>query len=194
MPPAAALPRGSELIYDTVFGELQTLLMLKTHLAHEKAKSTLTREQLRAAAQGWDGDRMLAWRTPDQRTVVAHLSVWDSARDAREYFDALGHVLRARYPDARTGSASGTHGRSLCAWVPGAAGNAAPQRIYLEQWGDLVLHLEGLPSTLDDQGKETDRTAQRLREASFQTVKRIPFAEELGRREARLEAEQRQQK
>ena len=191
--PKAALPTGARPIYDTVFGELQTLLMLKTHLATEIEKpedaSTFTRQQLRDAAQGWDGDLMRAWRTPDDRTIVAHLSVWDSTRDAREYFDALGHMLRARYPDATLQTASGKHGRSLCALVAASKDGQPAQRLYLEQWGDMVLHLEGLPSTLDDQGRESDPIVQRMRQASFKTARRIPFAQELARKQAQLEAD-----
>jgi hypothetical protein len=48
--------------------------------------------------------------------------------------------------------------------------------VYLERWGDAVLHVEGAPSSLDE-GSETDPTAYQIRHRVWETLDRRPFRE-----------------
>ncbi|QDG49978.1 hypothetical protein FIV42_04250 [Persicimonas caeni] len=161
------------LIYDSVLGEYQMRLVLEEHLL-EGEDGQKNRAPLDKALDGWDGDRLRAYETSEGQTLISHLSVWDSLDDADEYFDALVEMMKVRYPDAKLTHNRGKYGQSVC--MRAGEGDEA-ERIYLEQWGDLVLHLEGAPTKLDAKGKETDTTAYILRERIMRTVERTPFAE-----------------
>jgi len=172
-----AVPNG-ETIYDTVLGEFQMRLFLEHHL--EGNQETGSEIDVPDAARGWDGDRLLALRqNDDQPPLLAHVSVWDSRRDAREYFEALTAVAERRFPDASTRTASGKYGESVCYR---SAGEDRPERIYVEQWGDAVLHLEGAPTSLDTDGAETDLTTYQLREQIWESLDRTPFRDVYRRR------------
>lgn len=171
--PTGAL-KGYKAIYDTSFGEFQMLLWLKTHV-----KSPLLAQNPHAtisatdAAQGWGGDRLMAFEDADGNVLTTHLSSWDSLNDATEFFDLQKHILQQRFADATITEASGKHGRSLCVQH---TTNARSERIYLEQWDDMILQIEGAPSTLDANGHETNPTTYVLRERIWETFRRTPFA------------------
>ncbi len=157
--PSKALP-GHEKIYDSVMGEFQTLLFLKEQGPGQGFNPS-------AAAAGWDGDRLLAYEK-DGKVVVVHLSVWDTINDAREYYDAGVKLMEKRHPGT-TSSATGKHGQSACRV------NEKGERIYVEQWGDMVLYIEGTPSKLDESGNETDGTTWQVRDAVWKTHSRQSF-------------------
>lgn len=165
--------QDDQLIYDSVFGEYQMKLVLEEHLL--EGKNALEEQSLvDEAMTGWDGDRLRAYEFDDGQVVISHLSVWDTFNDADEYFDALVKMMKLRFPDARLSHNRGKHGQSVCMVVGQGEG---AERVYLEQWGDLVLHIEGAPSKLDAEGKETDATAYMLRERIMKSVERTPFDE-----------------
>jgi hypothetical protein len=76
------------------FAEETTLGELMIHLL--AARSVDDGRAIEAAA-GWDGDRLAAFvRGPDVGLVW--LTAWDSANDARQFFDVYAEVLAARHP------------------------------------------------------------------------------------------------
>ena len=88
----AALPPGWQVFFRERLGEFTTREMLRVQLEDEQAA---------AAAAGWDGDRTLIARSPDgKRKVLLQRSVWDSEKDALEYFHAWVEMARSRHPDA----------------------------------------------------------------------------------------------
>ncbi len=88
----AALPVGWQVFFRERLGEFTTREMLGVELEDEQAA---------AAAAGWDGDRTLIARSPDgKRVVLLQRSVWDSEKDAREYFRAWVEMAKARHPGA----------------------------------------------------------------------------------------------
>lgn len=88
----AALPPGWQVFFRERLGEFTTREMLGVQLGDEQAA---------AAAAGWDGDRTLIARSPDgKRKVLLQRSVWDSEKDAVEYFRAWVEMARSRHPDA----------------------------------------------------------------------------------------------
>lgn len=141
----AAMPGGPErwrVIYNTVVGEFRTRLWLEEHLspaALAQAADAQDGEALNhaAAADGWDGDRLLVLATPDQ-TALVQLSVWDSAKEAEEYAQAMGAMVQARYPDATPKAQQGKHGGGACFVGP-------REQAWVERWGAWVMYAEGLP-------------------------------------------------
>ena len=81
-------PRTGKVTYSNTMGEFETRLALVTHLKDETVA--------RNAASGVDGDRVAVIKTPDGEVVV-WASVWDSAIDAADFFDAMSSVVSKRY-------------------------------------------------------------------------------------------------
>ncbi len=183
--PSAALS-GYKPIYDTVLGELQILLWLKTHLGLALDDKGEPLVAIAEAAKGWGGDRLLGFEDSEGNVVVAHLSSWDTVEDAGQFFDAHVAVAAQRFPKAKSTTKQGPHGRSLC--MQRDLGERA-ERIYIEQWGDMVLHIEGAPSRLDAQGSETDATTFMIRDRVWKTFRRTPFDTVYQQRLAKIAAE-----
>lgn len=174
-------------IYDNVLGEFQTRLYLDHHLgrhASEPGSTPASSIDVERAAAGWDGDRLRAFRSEDGRVVVTHLSVWDTTRDAEQFYTALVAAAERRFPGADVQTQSGEHGVSSCLFVESADSDAQParQRVYIERWGDAVLQIEGTPARRNAAGAETDATTYRLRDEIWETHRRTPFREVLDRR------------
>lgn len=165
---ASAPFAGWNPMYDSVIGEFQLTQFLKAHPVDGVDVGTV--------ALGWDGDRIYGYTDPNTgRTAVVFLSSWDSVADAREFYDAAVKISQKRYPAAKATEASGKHGQSTCLGLDG-------ERLYVEQWGDLVLYVEGAPSALDESLRETDPTTYKARDAVFQTLVRRPFTEVMNER------------
>lgn len=160
--PKAAL-KGWKPIYESVLGEFQLLQFLKAHGAAGVDSA--------AAAEGWDGDRLFAFEAPDGRVAVVWLSAWDSVDEAKEFKEAVLAVSKHRFPDAPPLTDSGEHGESTCLLL----GDGQSERLYVERWGDLVLYIEGTPSALDENGKETNPATYQMRELVWKTLERRPF-------------------
>ncbi len=69
---------GHRLILSDTLGELDVRVL---------AQRTLPAAQAARVADGWDGDRLGAWRRDDQ-VVVVWMTAWDSAADAEEFAEA----------------------------------------------------------------------------------------------------------
>jgi len=93
------------------------------------------------AAAGWGGDRFALYEGPNPTDVfIAQLTTWDTAVDAREFFDAYLKRTWKRYPDAeQTNVPMATQHGERHEW------KTAGGRGVLELRGLRVLILEGIP-------------------------------------------------
>jgi hypothetical protein len=82
-------PIAGTASYQNTLGEFEIRLLVYGHL---EDLPVATR-----AASGWDGDRYLVVRSA-AGDAVAWITVWDSAVDAGEFFDAIGQGVSRRYP------------------------------------------------------------------------------------------------
>jgi hypothetical protein len=122
--------------YD-VNGEWSYYLILDQYLNSQS-------ESKRAAA-GWAGDRYEIYEGPKPGDVfIAQLIEWDTADDAREFFDAYAKRTWLRYPDAKATKTSltGEEGERHAAKTSEGA-------VILELRGKRVLILEGIPDGVD---------------------------------------------
>lgn len=84
-------------LYTNGLGEFETRIFLFAHLRDE---GTAVR-----AAGGWDGDRYALVDTPRGEALV-WLSVWDSAVDAGEFYQAISQAAARRFTARTVGDAS----------------------------------------------------------------------------------------
>ena len=77
---AAALGEGWEEVYGNVMGEFFLRTYLETRLGQGVANSI---------AQGWGGDRYTLLSGPGGEYALASLIVWDTAEDAREFYEVM---------------------------------------------------------------------------------------------------------
>ena len=171
-----ALP-NHELIYEAVFGELQIRSWLSTHL-----EDVTDAPSAMEVAAGWQGDRLRGYAGPDEELIVTHLSSWRSAGEAQAFAAALEKSARIRH-HADSVHQSGDHGQSWCI-RPGD--DEQGERHYVEQWGELVLYIEGAPSMLNEDQRETDATIYQVRDAIWDSLQRRPFQELLEHRMQQL--------
>lgn len=174
--PGSALPGKTWTpIYENVAGEFQMYLTLKQHLRIDRKQGApLPAIDLPIAVEGWGGDKLLAFENADEDVLIAHMSSWDTLQDAAEYYEAINGALTRRFhgQPLRIQTSAAGHGESTC-YTLGEGEDA--QRIYIERWGDLVLHLEGVPHTPMPEGKHKDALVFSLRDASFGSLKRTDF-------------------
>ena len=84
-----ALGEGWKLLFEDTLGEMMLRAYLETGFrAVDPA----------GAAAGWGGDRVGVYLGPEDETVVLVSALWDTERDAREFYDAF-----VRFTVARTG-------------------------------------------------------------------------------------------
>jgi hypothetical protein len=48
-------------------------------------------------ADGWDGDRVTSWMSPDGDIAMAWVTVWDNDGEARDFYDAYKEAIRRKY-------------------------------------------------------------------------------------------------
>jgi hypothetical protein len=121
----------------------------------------------RRAAAGWAGDRYVLYEGPKRGDVfIAQLTVWDTANDAREFFDAYAKRTLRRYPVAteiasppspntlRTNSAGAPQGKNFQDSGDPSARKAENEmhtwrtsegKVTVELRGSRVLMVEGIP-------------------------------------------------
>jgi hypothetical protein len=86
------LRRDWTLVEDNVMGELNTQILFRRHLGNWRS---------RKPSRGWDGDRFRVYRNPDDGSMIMVWStVWDSGKDADEFFDAYALLIPQKYPEA----------------------------------------------------------------------------------------------
>lgn len=84
-----ALP-GWELEATDTLGELLITLMFELRTGRGAWAAGI--------ADGWDGDRMNTWRGPSGDLAFAWVTVWDDAKEAKEFFDAYCDLLELMHP------------------------------------------------------------------------------------------------
>jgi len=75
----AALGEEWSQLYTDTLGELDIQIYLKAFVDDATAA---------AAAEGWGGDRYVFWEDTNQRRLLVLQSVWDTDKDAEEFFSA----------------------------------------------------------------------------------------------------------
>ena len=123
-----SLGPGWQRIDTDVNGEWSFYLILDEFL-----KSASTSKQ---AAAGWAGDRYMTYENATGQSAYVSLSVWDTEKDAREFFDAYVKRTRLRYADARI-----TSERAAAWFAQTSEGNVG-----IELRGNRVLAVEGIPA------------------------------------------------
>jgi hypothetical protein len=94
------------------------------------------------AAAGWAGDRFVIYEGPKPSDVfVAQVSAWDTAADAKEFYEAYLKRSQKRFSGASTTLVSGaTTGNQRNDW------NGASGRGTMELRGSRVVIIEGIPA------------------------------------------------
>ena len=93
------------------------------------------------AAAGWGGDRFAIYeRRGESDVFLAQITTWDTAADAKEFFDAYLERTRKRYPEIKEGeSTPSTDGGQLQQWQTQSGRGA------MELRGSRVVIIEGAP-------------------------------------------------
>lgn len=94
-------------------------------------------EESRRAAAGWAGDRFALYEGPNGQVFLAQVTLWDTAEDARDFFNAYAKRTALRYPDAQALSDAVSENRRL--W------KAKEGSLIIERSGLRVVIVEGLP-------------------------------------------------
>ena len=130
----SSLGRGWQRIETDVNGEWSFYLILDEFL-----KSASTSKQ---AAAGWGGDRYATYENASGQSLYVSLSAWDTAKDAREFFDAYVARTGKRYPRAAAEDPISTP------QTPKRSQHfeTAEGGIAVELRGNRVLVVEGIPA------------------------------------------------
>jgi hypothetical protein len=98
----------------------------------------------RRATAGWGGDRSAVYEGPKGEVLFVSLSTWDTAPDAREFFDAYVKRTELRYPGATpTGATVSPRSPTLSRTFRTSEGD-----VTIEMRGSRVLVLEGVPDRI----------------------------------------------
>jgi hypothetical protein len=129
---SAALPGWTKEGEDTL-GELIIGLMFEMGLGDKDLASGI--------ADGWDGDRLTTWKSPQNDLCMAWVSVWDSDSEAQEFFDNYLNLVEYKYK--RQGTWKTRDGNSAVYAGLGLA-------MGIEISGNTVCIVEGVPESLCD--------------------------------------------
>jgi hypothetical protein len=134
---APALGTGWKRIDTDVNGEWSYYLILDEYL-----KSA---QDSKRAAAGWGGDRYAVYEgaRPDQ-VVIVQVSVWDTANDATEFFDAYKKRTEKRYSGSATAMRS-PYTDASTKWHEGQAWRTNEGLVFVIRNSDRVVVVEGLP-------------------------------------------------
>jgi hypothetical protein len=138
---ARLLGEGWTRLDSDVTGEWGYFIVLDQFLA-------APRESRRAAA-GWGGDRLDVYERAGQslarQCLVVQMTAWDTAEDARDFFDAYARRTLMRYPAAKASTSSDKEADRR-SWLTSEGGVA------MELRGSRVLIVEGVPASADAAG------------------------------------------
>ena len=128
--PPDVLSSSWKRVYSNTLGEFMLYLHLKEFISEQQAKW---------GAQGWDGDRVELFENPDGKLTLVLRSVWDSEKEANQFFKAYANLINQRYPDAQLvpGDGSTRSGEKNLQWV------SENNRILLRLNGSRVEIIEG---------------------------------------------------
>jgi hypothetical protein len=128
-----ALGPGWKRIDNDVSGEWGYYLVLDEYLKDPKSSMQ--------AAAGWGGDRFAIYEGPRKSGLfLAQVTVWDTAADAQEFFDAYIKRTRNRHGDLTPVQPDTTEGGHRRSQWKNETGNGA-----IELRGSRVVILEGIP-------------------------------------------------
>ncbi|MFH1676096.1 MAG: hypothetical protein ABIC40_03640, partial [bacterium] len=86
-------------------------------------------------ARGWDGDRVTLWRSPKGDLAFCWVSVWDTNKDAEDFYNAYRDLMKIKYPEGVWKDTSERYslytGESLAS--------------ILDHYGQIVVIAEGVP-------------------------------------------------
>ncbi len=95
------------------------------------------KKDARQAAAGWGGDQTTLYENAKAgQVLLAHLSQWDTAKDAEEFFRAYAERTRKRYPQAKTT----TKTERECSF------QTSDGETFIQLRDQSVLVIEGLPT------------------------------------------------
>jgi hypothetical protein len=124
-------------IASDVNGEWGTYLLLDQFL---KAPT----ESHRAAA-GWAGDRYAVYESSSGKAIFISVTAWDTAGDAREFFDAYRKRVELRYPGSRAAQLFEAPDRPMAT----ASWKTDDGSVALVWSGSRVFMIEGCPDDVD---------------------------------------------
>jgi hypothetical protein len=143
-PPMDVSLKDLEALFSDEWREIEndTLGELMVHCLF---KQFLDPENAAAVANGWDGDRFVAYRRGEEVAFI-WVTIWDSAGDAQEFFDNYQTIASMKYE----------------------AQPLEQARIYIEQRDQTVLVVEGLDREYVKGLIETVWHGMEIKEAPFQ--------------------------
>jgi hypothetical protein len=109
-------------------------------------------DESKRAAAGWGGDRYAVYEGPNGDVCIVQATVWDSERDAREFFDAYAKRTESRYPGAERMDLTAAEGRPSNVKRDSGSGyswRTTEGSVVVTLRGSRVLVLEGLPPNID---------------------------------------------
>jgi hypothetical protein len=89
------------------------------------------------AAAGWAGDRYAVYESSRGQVVYVSVSVWDTEKDARDFYDAYVKRSRMRYPNANNSADTST------LW----SARTTEGNVSVELRGKRIVVIEGLPQS-----------------------------------------------
>ena len=144
---------GWKEIENNVLGELMVRVLFKQFLSEEEATMM---------AQGWDGDRLVAFRRGDEVAFV-WATVWDSEKEAEEFLRGYEQILSKKYGDSDGADFPATIERRdhRVVVVEGLA--QAHVKDHIEKiWQSMELKEETLTPRESETQKENDRAQSRV--------------------------------
>jgi len=134
---SSALGKGWKRVEYDVNGEWSYFLILDEFL-----KSAETSER---ASAGWAGDRYAVYEGPKGEVLMAQLAVWDTEKDANEFYASYVERSKRRYPSATLVE----NAASIQTPVRQTKMETKEGRVLIEQTGARVLVIEGLTGQMD---------------------------------------------
>jgi len=130
---SAMLGPGWKQIDKDINGEYGYLLILSEFIPKKDA---------RVAAEGWGGDQYALYENAAKgQVVIAHLSAWDTPKDAEEFFRAYARRTAKRYTNARERDGLPATERAF---------QTEDGETFIQLRGQSVRVIEGLPAEQRD--------------------------------------------
>jgi hypothetical protein len=102
-------------------------------------------EQSQTAAAGWGGDRYAVYEGPAGEVMMAQLTVWDTEKDANEFYAGYVERTKLRYEPAAPVEVAA----SIQTPIRQMTMETTEGRVLVAQSGSRVLILEGVPNRAD---------------------------------------------
>lgn len=86
------LPEGWKKTQENVMGEFGVRVLFEKNPPSDSSRALANR-----VGEGWGGDRYVMYDGPKGQWILVWKTVWDSEKDAREFFDALEEYYQDQY-------------------------------------------------------------------------------------------------